>query len=45
MGLIKKLNGGFSISVSADETLLATSNSINTVYVYDLNSKKSHITG
>ena len=40
MGLIKKLNGGFSISVSADETLLATSNSRNTVYVYDLNSRK-----
>jgi len=40
MGKIKKLKGGFDLFVTEDEKLLATSNSRNSVYVYDLETCK-----
>ncbi len=40
MAGIKKLKGGFKLFVTEDEKLIATSNSRNTVYVYDADTKK-----
>jgi len=44
MGKIKKLKGGFKLFITEDEMLLVTSNSRNSVYVYDLETLKLMLT-